>query len=260
MKHFKKSIFVALAMGLVLVGCKPDNVDPTSKNGGKGDKSVAGAFDDLHPTLDTVCKISDSIFFRSADGSYNVNNCVSEDWFNPVVEPCAPGQPKWGSLFVYNGYQYTTTDTIHWLDVDFTLAPGIFNDLSNWVFTTGNGIQIDPNTGTPTVGTDWSSTLSNPVRNQWKVQIRVDDLPQPSFDMACKMSVMRLSFFAEEIPGTRTNLWAVNQFWNNPNSEYASNKCQEKYPLRERSECLALRFLNDELSAGSSDKRKAESD
>ena len=248
MNFFKKSFLAAFGLSALLFGCTPDKVGPTEKNGGK---DVAGAFDDTHITLDTVCALTDSIYFRSSDGSFYVNKCVSEDWFAPEVVPCDPGQPKWGSFVVYNGYQYTQTDSIHWLDVDFSLAPGIFSDLSSWVFTTGNGILIDPNTGTPTVGTDWSSVVSNPVRNQWKVQIPVDQLPQPAFDLACRMSVLRLSFFAEEIPGTRTNLWSINHHWNEVGSEYASNNefvlryapfgCLETVtPPQTSSECVYL--------------------
>ena len=222
MKLFKKSILAVLALGLMLFGCKPDTVDPAGKTK-SSDKTVAGAFDDLHPTLDTICQLSDSIFFQGADGSWYVNKCVSEDWFSPVVLPCIGDQPKWGYFFVYNGYQYTTTDTVHWLDVDFTLAPGIFCDLSSWLFTTGNGITVDPNTGFPNVAQDWSNAVSNPVRNQWKVQIRVDELPLPTFDLACRMSVLRLSFFGDEVIDTRTNLWAKNHLWNVEGSEYASN-------------------------------------
>ena len=55
-----------------------------------------------------------------------------------------------------------------------------------------DSISMDPNTNLPTVGTDWSSVVYNPYRNQWKVSILVADLPSPSFDMSCRLSVLRL--------------------------------------------------------------------
>ena len=48
MRHFKKSIFAVLALGLMLFGCQPDNVGPNGKGGGK---DIAGAYDNTHPTL-----------------------------------------------------------------------------------------------------------------------------------------------------------------------------------------------------------------
>ncbi len=233
MKVSTKSIVAVLALGLALFGCRPDKVDPQGQRQGQ---QIEGAFDDTHPTLDTICKLQDSIRFRSSgDNSYNVNNCDDGDWFNPQIIPCDTSLPPvpWGSFVMYNGYQYVTNptpDTIHWLDVDFSLSPGIFCDFNNWLFTTDGSIGIDPNTGTPTTGTDWSSEVLNPLRNQWKIAIRISDLPYPCFDMAVRLSAVRLSFFAQEIPGSRNNLWAISPGWNIPGSAYeASNEFSIHY-------------------------------
>jgi hypothetical protein len=218
MKLFKKSTLVALGLGALLFGCRPDGVSPTT--GDDKSASLGGAFDDTHVTLDTVCKYSDSVFFRSSDGSYVVNKCVGA---GGIAIPCTTPQMKWGHFVMYNGYEYTATDSIHWLDIDFALASGFVCDFNNWLFTTSNSLQVDPNTGVPSVGTDWSSSVINPSRNEWKVAILVNDLPQPCFDIACRMSVVRLRINGSPNENFRTTLWAINQNWNNPASEAASN-------------------------------------
>ncbi len=61
-------------LGLValLFGCQPDGVGPSDS--GKG-KSFDGLVGEDHPVLDTVCKYSDSVFFRSvATTNLNTNN------------------------------------------------------------------------------------------------------------------------------------------------------------------------------------------
>ncbi len=227
MKIFKKSILAVLALGLVLFGCKPDSVGPKDTD---GDTKIAGAFDDNHPTLDTVCKYADSVLFRSvASGngqfpaSYVVNKCVGSGGSaivcaNPAI------QPNWGSFVMYNGYERPLNQApIHWLDVDFSLAGGWFCDFSNWQFTTANNLLVDPNTGFPSVGTDWNALVLNPMRNQWKVSILINDLPLPCFDMACRMSILRVRINGSPNENFRTQVWGINRNWNVSTSEYQSN-------------------------------------
>lgn len=59
MNLFKKSFLAAFGLSAVLFGCTPDKVGPVDKGGANG---VAGAFDDSHVTLDTVCALTDSIY------------------------------------------------------------------------------------------------------------------------------------------------------------------------------------------------------
>jgi hypothetical protein len=227
MKQFTKAMLLAIGLGATLLGCKPDEVGP-DRNQGKG-RSIAGAVAEEHPNLDTICKFSDSVYFRGTDGSYYVNVCNDGDFFAPQIVPCVGDQPRWGSFVMYNGYEYRydsltgTVDSIHQLDVDFTLAPGIFCDFTNWLFTVNNTILLDPNTNAPIVGTDWSSLLIDPLRNEWKVRIPVSELPSPCFDMACKMHAVQLSLFEGPIQGSQVDLWAINQHWDETGHPAASN-------------------------------------
>ncbi len=224
MKFFAKSMFVALGLGAVLFGCSPDNVNPT---GDSKEKSVAGAFDDVHQVLDTICKYSDSVFFRSPNGSFRVDKCVGA---GGTAIACTMAQPKWGSFVMYNGYTTNTSTPVHWLNVDFGLAGGWMCDFNNWLFTTNNSISMDPNTNLPSVGTDWSSVVYNPYRNQWKVSILVADLPSPSFDMSCRLSVLRLRLNGTPNENFRTTVWAINPDFANP-AKPASNSNSE-YVIR----------------------------
>lgn len=220
-------MLVALGLGAVLFGCKPDQVDPSGNKGTK-DSGLAGVFDELHPNLDTVCKLADSVYFRSTDGSWNVNVCNDGEFFSPQVVPCVGPQPRWGSFSMYNGYEYRhdantgLTDTIHMLDVDFTLAPGIFCVFTDWIFTIDGAAIIDQNTGLPIAGTDWGHMDIDPLRNEWKIRVPIADLPNPCFDLACKMHTVQLSLFEGAIAGSDVDLWAVNSNWDNPANEAAS--------------------------------------
>ena len=96
---------------------------------------------------------------------------------------------------MYNGYEYVPNQApVHWLDVDFSLAGGFFCDFSNWQFTTSNNLPVDPNTGFPSVGTDWNSLVINPMRNQWKVSILISNLPLPCFDMTTTRRIGQSTF------------------------------------------------------------------
>jgi hypothetical protein len=206
MKILKRSMLVALGLGAILTGCKPDGVGPSGGDG-RG-KSISALVGEEHPVLDTVCKYSDSVFFRSspstnlntnnyAEGvnastgmtypavvpttysypaSFYVNKCLDPDpngvaagptgYVAGNIIPCTTPQMKWGNFVMYNGYEYGTQDSVHWLDVDFSLANGYLCDFTNWVFAIDDGIQVDPITGVPnTTGSDWSSLAVNPARN-----------------------------------------------------------------------------------------------
>lgn len=226
MKTFTNSLLVGLALVAVLFGCRPDRVDPANSD---NPAKVAGAFDDTHPTLDTVCKYADSVHFRSVastngtfPATYIVNKCVGTGG-SAIICSNPGGQQRWGSFVMYNGYEYVPNQApVHWLDVDFNLAGGWFCDFTNWQFTTANNLQVDPNTGFPSVGTDWNSLVLNPMRNQWKVAILINSLPLPCFDMACRMSILRVRLNGSPNENFRTTVWAINPNWNNPNSEYQS--------------------------------------
>lgn len=215
MKVFTKSMMVALGLGALLFGCRPDQVGPTDGPS----KDVAGAFDDVHVNLDTVCAYADTIFFRASDGTDYVNKCVGA---GGIAVPCVTNQ-RWGKAFMYNGYVMGGPTNVHWLKVDFELAPGYVNDFRQWLFTTSGQMPVDPNTGVPGVGTDWSSIQENPARNAWEISILVNDLPLPCFDMACRMSIVRLRLNGSPNENFRTSIWARNRNWNVTGDPEASN-------------------------------------
>lgn len=220
MKNVKKLLFTVLVCCLVLTSCKPDQVGPT---GNGGTKNVAGAFDDMHIMMDSVCHTSDSLFFRSNDGSYYVNQCVNSDPWSPELEPCAPGQPRWGHARIINGYSYGINDSVHMLKVEIELAMGLLCDQYSWAFAANNTVRVDSLSGVPVVDQSWSATAINPSRNQWEISVPVADLQRIDFDFACRISVARFSMFGDEVAGSRTNLWLTNGNWNNGNSSEASN-------------------------------------
>ena len=220
MKNVKKLLFTVLVACLILPSCKPDQVDPAGKGNGK---NIAGAFDDVHLMMDSICYTSDSLFFRSNDGSFFVNQCVNSDPWSPEVEPCTPGQPRWGHASITNGYSYGANDSVPMVKVEFQLAMGLLCDQYTWTFAANNTVRVDSLTGLPVVAQDWSAAPINPSRNQWEILMPVADLQRLDFDMACRISVVRLSMFGDEVPGTRTNLWLTNNNWNNANSPEASN-------------------------------------
>ncbi len=227
MKNFKRSMIAVLAMGLVLFGCQPENVDPS---GSKGGKSVAGAFDASHTAMDSICLSTSPVFFRNTAGSFDVDKCIGA---GGVLVTCNGPQQKWGSLVMYSGYtglNLPVPAPEHWLDVDFSLTTGWMCDFTNWAFVVNNGITIDQNTGLPDMtGTDWKAQSVNPARNQWKIAIPVDSLAPGSFDMACRMTVLRLKLNGAPNEPTRTTLWMINENYANTSSPFASNN---EYALR----------------------------
>jgi hypothetical protein len=224
MKRFKNVILWGLMLGAVLVGCRPDQVGPTGgqKDGGN---SIEGAAAEQHPILDTICKLNDTIFFRDTTGNWFVNKCGwdTAQVLDPFPSPCDGPQEKWGYYVMYNGYRYLPTDTTDFLDVDFTLPYGWFCDLNSWLFSTAGSILIDPNTGLPQAGTDWSHVVYNPMRQQWKVRLPVASLPVPCFDVSAKMRMAPVDVNGDPLRRFFTTVWAVNTNWNNPNSENQSN-------------------------------------
>jgi hypothetical protein len=212
----------AVGVAATLFGCSPDGVKPKdSKDGG-----IAGAAGDVHPVLDTVCKYSNTIFFRSDDGSFEINKC---GYWEELAEPiaCTEPQERWGSLQMYNGYIIGSSGNpnTHWLDVSFTTAYGWYCDFNAWKFVISNGITIDPNTGFPeeTGGIDWSSAQYNPVRSEWQVQVLVNSLPQPCFDLTCKLSLVPIDVNGLPMEPYRTTVRAYNENWNLANSPESSN-------------------------------------
>jgi hypothetical protein len=226
MKQFAKSMLAVVGIGALLFGCQPDGIKPSDK-GGNG---VAGSAGDAHPALDTVCKYSDTVFFKSNDGSLRVNKC---GWETEEPQPitCVDPQEKWGYFQMYNGYTMGAHNT-HWLDISFALNYGWYCDFNHWLFKIAGGIIIDPNTGKPgTGGVDWSHAQYNPLLGEWKVQVLVSAVPSPCFDLACKLSVAPVDVNGGPIESYRTDLWASNRNWNKPghpeqsNNEYVIHYC-----------------------------------
>jgi hypothetical protein len=258
MKHFTKSILVVLGVAALLFGCQPDGVKPKGDNG----NDIAGAAGDVHPTLDTVCKYSDTVFFRSNDGSYNINKCGYWDEL-PTPVACDGPQEKWGFLQMYNGYLMGANSQAnsHWLDVSFSIAYGWYCDFNAWEFTIANGITIDPNTGFPSTGqgTDWNTAVNNPPRAEWKVQVLVNSLPTPCFDLACKLSLVPIDVNGLPLEGYRTEVRAINRNWDvegdpeQANNEFAIHYCpfgcldNNVGPVT-TTECVALNVGISELS------------
>jgi hypothetical protein len=222
MKRFTYFVLAVTAMAVMLTSCRPDNVGPKDDRGGSG---IAGAAGDIHPTLDTICKASDYVYFRSMDGSWEVNKCGWENG-DSAPSPCPPGQEPWGSLYLYNGYLTPQNGPVsHWLDVSFSLAYGWYVDNTQWEFFIADSLLIDPNTNLPaTVNVDWDTrSFLNDARSEWKVQVLVSSLPQPCFDLGARMSISTIDVNGVPSEAFRTTVWAVNSQWNNPNSDLQSN-------------------------------------
>jgi hypothetical protein len=223
MKFFKKSTLLVLALGLCLVACNHDNVAPTE---GSNRPSLAGAVGDPHPALDTVCQNADTMYLiREDDGSPYVNKCFGPA--GPIT--CPQPQPKWGYLEMVEGYYGDT----NFVDCNFTLAPGWYCDFTNWAFGFGNYFTFDQN-GIPVITQDWSSQVTNPVENKWQVRVNLQGKPESCYDVALRVTAVRLNLFGAVTPGSSTVLWGDNDHWDETghpaqsNSRWLMHFCPER--------------------------------
>jgi hypothetical protein len=215
MKYFK--IFAAMAVtGILLYSCSPENVRPSDRN---ESPSLAGAVGDEHPALDTICSYSDTLYMMREDNqSMIVDKCFQRNPGCPPFGPCALPQIQipctaaisWGHLLMVEGSYNGTV----YMDCEFQLAPGWFCDFNNWRFSIASSFVFDQN-GVPIVASDWGGQLFNPVLNKWKIRLPMADLPSPCFDVALRVSALRLQLLnAQPIAGSETVLWGNNRNWN----------------------------------------------
>jgi hypothetical protein len=204
MKRILQSIAAVLLSGIIMVSCSPENVAPKEDN--SGNPSLAGATGDPHPALDTLCQESDTLWLaREDNGSVFVDKCFG---FGGVPITCAPGQPHWGGLVLREGY--IANENV--VDCNFWMAPGWYCDFNTWQFGVGT-FSFDQN-GVPLVNNDWGSLIVNPVQNKWQLRLEVGNLPSPEFDLALRVTAVRLNLFGAVTPGSSTVLWGKNMNWN----------------------------------------------
>jgi hypothetical protein len=211
MKRIIQSIALFFLMGLVLVSCQTDKVNPNNSGG----PSIAGAAGDPHPALDTVCQTGDTMFLvNELTGSLQIDKCFGLGGV-PIV--CAPNQMNWGYMIAREGYVNNTNV----VDFDFSMAPGWYCNFNRWKFGLNNDFLFD-NLGRPIIGTDWSLEVVNPALNKWKVRVDVSSTPTPAFEIALNVSAVKLNLFGQPTTGSETSLWGRNRLWNVTGNDYAS--------------------------------------
>jgi hypothetical protein len=189
--------------GALLYACAPEKIEPADES-----LSQSGAVNAPHPTLDTVCSISDTLYLiRQDDGSPVVNKCYAMG--QPI--PCPPGQPSWGNLVMTEGY----FAGVNFVDFNFVLAASWYSDFNNWKFGIASSYQFDQN-GFPIVTVDWGTSIIAPPENRWELRFPVDILPSPCFFVAVRVHALKISLFGVPIPGSDVVLWSNNPNWDTP--------------------------------------------
>ncbi len=215
MKRIIKSIVALALTGFVLVGCQSDNIAP--QDGENGAPNLAGAANDPHPFLDSICQSSDTIWlWREDNGSPFVDKCFG---MGGVPVPCNPSvQMKWGGMIMHEGY----LNNENFVDCNFWMAPGWYSNFNTWESGPVNSFTFDQN-GIPVVATDWSNLVVNPLASKWQLRMAVANLPQGSFDLALRVGAVKLNLFGATIPGSATTLWGRNADWNKVGGNAKSN-------------------------------------
>ncbi len=168
-------------------------------------------------TVDEPCSL-DSFRLQSTDFSFEINKCVGPG-INGQLIPCTVQQPAWGTVV----NRSTSTN----LQLEVTLATGWYCDFAQYIATSPNNLLIDGNTGFPSIGTDWSSEVINPLRNQFIIDVPL--YGQRCVDFAMRLSILRIRINGSPNNATRTSTWLYNDEWNDPNSAFQSNNA---YTLR----------------------------
>jgi hypothetical protein len=240
MKNIKYLTAIMATLGMLLVACAPDHVDPAD-NQAPSLEALAG---DPHPALDTVCQETDTIFLiREDDGSPVVNKCFG---LGGIPVTCPPNQQRWGSLVMREGY----FDNINYVDCNFSMAPGWYCDLNKWHFALQNDFSFD-NNGVPLIGNDWGSQVVVPCQNKWQLRLQVADLESPCFYVALRVNAVKLNLFGHVVNGSSTVTWGRNNNWNNSIhaqfsgsqwlTRFCPDRCMESTPPPPvDSSCVAL--------------------
>lgn len=232
MRNIKNLAAAITLAAIALYSCSPDSVRPVDGNSQQG-PTLAGALDDPHPALDTICQETDTIFLvREDDGSPVVNKCFG---LGGIPITCPPGQFSWGHLVMREGYFQDT----NYVDCDFSMAPGWYCDFNNWQFGLQGSFNFDQN-GIPIVSTDWGVSIVNPAQNKWQLRLQVADLETPCFYVALRVNAVKLNLFGLLVNGSQTLTWGKNLNWNNPShaafsgspwlTRFCPDRCLEAAP------------------------------
>jgi hypothetical protein len=212
MKTPKDLVITISILCLIASSCTHDHVAPMDQ----GERRALLGDIDPHPALDTVCQTADTMYMiREDDFSPVVNKC-----FNPQQHPipCPPNQPKWGFLEMQEGYYNDS----NYIDCNFTLAPGWYCDFTTWAFGFGNSFTFDQN-GIPVIANDWGVQVVNPVENKWTVRVNASTLPNACYDVALRVTAVRLNLYGQIQTASSTRLWGENDNWDIPGHPAQSN-------------------------------------
>ncbi|MEM0998735.1 MAG: hypothetical protein AAGN35_16875 [Bacteroidota bacterium] len=205
MNFLLRTLAVTVALAFALTSCQPENVKPVNASNNEA-PTLAGADTDPHPLPDPVCSRFDTVHLATAAGGLNVDYCGS---FNNTPLPCPPVTPPWGFIEMLNGDDLML--------MNFTLATGWFADLSRSFIGLTSNFQLDQN-GVPIVSNDWLSIDIDPVLNRWQLTYQLSDLPSPCFDMAFRLTVVKLNFFSGIDADSEVDLYGYNTRWNDMNA------------------------------------------
>ena len=189
MKLFKLPVFSAVMLAVILWSCNAETVNP--KDTASNDvPAIAGDFI-AHPDPSPIC--SDRITFTLVEettGSAQINNC---GFF-----PCSGQEPNWGTVEVLN------SDVALYQNV--SMAFGWYVEKGE-TFLGDNSVMTIVN-GIPQVQPAWATQDINPIVNKAQLITPVpSNLLNTCFDVASRITVVKLDFFSGADPNTRTDLW-----------------------------------------------------
>jgi hypothetical protein len=178
-----------LALTYWLTGCSPETVSPPGNPSG----TPVQQGDPISGPQGPLC--SDSVYARLQDstGGHLVNFCVSN---------CPPTPPEWGTVQLVN-----TWDS---LSIRVQMSVGWFIDQADLGFGLGNiPLQISPSSGQPIVGSNWRTTVLQPV-NTFTFYFNKADLAKDlngCFLGAMRIKVSRRTFTGQLVPSSPRYLY-----------------------------------------------------
>jgi hypothetical protein len=205
----KLSLKSTVAMGLlagVLFSCGKDRIAPAPE--ASADQPIlSAANNDPHPQLDPICSDSIAIPFVSEDGSLIVNRCFGGAFQGYPQITCPPNQVGWGQMVIMGG--------VDLMIGNISMAPSWYVDYRNSAADIASSFNFDSN-GVPLVDNDWFATDVNPVANKSQEVIRFDDINLGCFQIALRVTAVKLNLFSNIVPPSVTRLWGYNANWNTP--------------------------------------------
>ena len=195
----------ALSILCLLWSCQAEDVNP-----GQSEVSKVKTFADSqsHQVIEPECSPRVAYPLMDLNGGTNVS------YFGPFGNPTNPPTP-WGSVTLVN------SDEDLALEID--LAYGWYVD---WVQTyIGDDSAMAITNGIPVVDNSWLVNDVDPMVNSTEIWVPLSSLQSADVDWSMRLSIVRMDFFQGIDQGSRTEVWAYNSAWNDPNMPAQNSPC-----------------------------------